>query len=119
MVVGEGGDWVVDWLEGVARVTRQGPFGQAYWCEDVYAPESGAAAKCYDELPQGNHWVISSGAMFVEMVLDGICGITPDLSGSVTLQPGLRPWAQECVIQNIAVHGRNYNLERGKLAASG
>jgi len=115
---GEGGDWVADWLEGVARVTRQGPFGQAYWGEDVYAPECGAAAKCYDELPQGNHWVISSGAMFAEMVLDGICGISPDLSGRVTLQPGLRPWAQECAIANIAVHGRNYNLEGGKLAES-
>ena len=115
---GEGGDWVADWLEGVASVTRQGPFGQAYWCEDVYAPECGAAAKCYDELPQGNHWVCSDGAMFVDMVLDGICGISSDLSGRVTLQPGLRAWAQECTIANIAVHGRNYNLESGKLAES-
>lgn len=116
---GEGGDWVVDWLEGVARVTRQGPFGQAYWCEDVHAPECGTAAKCYDELPQGNHWVISSGAMFAEMVLDGICGISSDLSGRIILRPGLRPWAQECTVANITVHGRNYNLEGGKLAGSG
>ena len=77
-----------------------------------------AAAKCYDEHPQVNHWVISSGAMFVEMVLDGICGISSDLSGKVTLQPGLRPWAQERTIANIAVHARNYNLEGGKLAES-
>lgn len=118
MKAGEGGDWVVDWLEGVARVTRQGPFAQAYWAEDVHAPESGAAAKCYDELTQGNHWVTSEGAMFAEMVLDGICGISSDLSGTVTLQPGLRPWAQECKIANIAVHERNYNLEGGRLAES-
>ena len=114
MKAGEGGDWVADWLEGVARVTRQGPFGQAYWGEDVYAPECGAAAKCYDELPQGNHWVCSDGAMFVDMVLDGICGISSDLSGRVTLQPGLRAWAQECTVANIAVHGRNYNSGRRK-----
>jgi len=56
--------------------------------------------------------------MFVEMVLDGICGISSDLSGKVTLQPGLRPWAQERTIANIAVHARNYNLEGGKLAES-
>ena len=87
MKAGAGGDWVVDWLEGVSRVTRQGPFAQAYWAEDLYLPESGAAAKCYDELTQGNHWVISSGAMFAEMVLDGICGISADLSGKLTYGP--------------------------------
>jgi len=115
MKAGVGGDWVVDWLEGVARVTRQGPFAQAYWAEDVYPPESGAAPKCYDELPQGNHWVISSGAMFAEMVLDGICGISADLSGKLTLRPGLRPWANECSIANISAHGRNYRLAGGQL----
>jgi hypothetical protein len=115
MKSGAGGNWVVDWLEGVSRVTRQGPFAQAYWAEDVYPPESGAAAKCYDELPQGNHWVISSGAMFAEMVLDGICGISADLSGKVTLRPGLTPWATECSISNITAHGHNYLLEGGQL----
>jgi hypothetical protein len=88
---------------------------QAYWAEDVYPPESGAAAKCYDELAQGHHWAISSGAMFAEMVLDGICGISADLSGNVTLRPGLRPWVSECSISNISAHGRNYLLEGGRL----
>lgn len=115
MKSGAGDNWVVDWLQGVSGVTRQGPFAQAYWAEDVYPPESGTAAKCYDELPQGNHWVISSGAMFAEMVLDGICGISADLSGNLTLRPGLRPWVNECSILNISAHGRNYSMEGGRL----
>jgi hypothetical protein len=115
MKAGLGGDWVASWLEGVSRVARQGPFAQAYWAEDVYPPESGAAAKCYDELPQGNHWVISSGAMFAEMVLDGICGISADLSGKLTLRPGLRPWVDGCSVANIAAHGRDYLLDGGQL----
>ena len=115
MKSGNGGNWVVDWLEGVSRVTHQGPFAQAYWAEDLYPPESGAAAKCYDELTQGNHWVISSGAMFAEMVLDGICGLSADLSGQLTLRPGLKPWVNECSISNISAHGRNYSLEGGRL----
>lgn len=62
--------WILKWLEGVSQTTYQGPFAQAYWAEDVYPKELGAAAKCYDELVQGNHWVISSGAHFAEMILE-------------------------------------------------
>lgn len=61
--------WLLKWLEGVSQTTRQGPFAQAYWAEDVYPKELGAAAKCYDELVQGNHWVICQGSHFAEMVL--------------------------------------------------
>ncbi len=60
--------WLMTWLEGVSKTTLQGPFAQAYWADDVYPKELGAAAKCYDELVQGNHWVIGSGAHFAEMV---------------------------------------------------
>jgi hypothetical protein len=62
--------WIVKWLEGVSQTTFQGPFAQAYWADDVYPREQGAAAKCYDELVQGNHWVICSGSHFAEMVLE-------------------------------------------------
>jgi hypothetical protein len=51
-------------------MTYQGSFAQAYWAEDVYPKELGAAAKCYDELVSGNHWVISSGAHFADMILE-------------------------------------------------
>jgi hypothetical protein len=57
------------WLEGVSKTTQQGPFAQAYWADDIYPEELGAAAKCYDELVQGNHWVSGSGAHFAEMVI--------------------------------------------------
>jgi hypothetical protein len=61
--------WLMNWLEGVSKTVLQGPFAQAYWAEDVYPAELGAAAKCYDELVQGNHWAISSGVHLSEMVL--------------------------------------------------
>lgn len=61
--------WLNTWLEGVSKTIQQGPFAQAYWAEDVYPKELGAAAKCYDELVQGNHWVISMGVHFSEMIL--------------------------------------------------
>ena len=77
------------------------------------------AAKCYDELTQGNHWVISSGAMFAEMVLDGICGISADVSGNLTQRPGLKPWVDECSISNISARGHEYSMKGGRLVHGG
>ncbi len=114
---GERGEWIAEWLKGIARITDQGPFGQAYWAEDVYPPEAGAAAKCFDELTQGNHWVIGSGALFAEMILDGVCGLSADLEGNLTLKPGLQSWSEGARITNIVAHGRFYDVHDGLLFA--
>lgn len=114
MRAGEGQSWLVEWLEGVAQVTRQGPFAQAYWAEDVYPSEAGAAAKCFDELTQGNHWVIGSGVLFAEMILDGVCGLRAGHDG-LSLEPGLEPWASSSTLTGIACQGRSYELSEGKL----
>ncbi|HUJ74363.1 MAG TPA: hypothetical protein VL359_05870, partial [bacterium] len=90
-----------DWLTGVAEITRQGPFGQAYWAEDIHPPEEGAAAKCYDELTQGNHWVIGSGAHFVEAVIEGVCGVQVDETGRAVKTPGLPGWEDRCRLSGI------------------
>jgi hypothetical protein len=117
--LGTGGPWLTEWLEGVAKVTRQGPFAQAYWAEDVYPPEAGAAAKCFDELTQGNHWVICSGTLFAEMVIDGICGLHATPDGTLSVRPGLEPWASECTLTNIRFRDQNYDLREGRLVPQG
>lgn len=108
--------WVIRWLEGVARVTAQGPFAQAYWAEDLYPTEAGAAAKCYDELTQGNHWVIGSGMHFAEMILDGVCGLAADLDGSLRVTDGLGSWSKQSSLFNIRCAGKDHHLIRGKLS---
>ncbi len=115
-----GGDasWLVKWLEGVAKVTRQGPFAQAYWAEDIYPSEADAAPKCFDELTQGNHWVIGSGVHFAEMALDGICGLSARLDGTLELTPGLTEWAADCMLLNISHQGKMYGLTGGRLVPS-
>ncbi len=61
--------WVATWLEGMARLTLQGPFGQGYWAEDMYPAEEGAAAKVFDDHSGCLHWIIGSGAYFAELAL--------------------------------------------------
>ena len=107
--------WLGEWLDGVTKVTRQGPFAQAYWTEDSHPAEAGAAAKCHDELTQGNHWVISSGAFFSEMILDGICGLHAGLDGTLTVKPGYAPWAREITLENITCQGKSYRFTQGRL----
>jgi hypothetical protein len=81
--------WVVDWVEGLAKVTAQGPFAQAYFAEDVMTPEAGGAAKAFDDLPQGNHWLTCSGAFYSHMVLESLLG-HDEKTGKLDLWPGLR-----------------------------
>ncbi len=107
--------WITDWLTNVAKVTAQGPFAQAYWADDMHPTEAGAAAKCFDELTQGNHWVIGSGTLFAEMVLDGVCGLSADLSGNLVLKTGLKLWSNDVRLFNIEAAGRRYHCVDRKL----
>jgi len=99
----------------MARIPDQGPFGQAYWAEDIYPPEAGAAAKCFDELTQGNHWVILSGVHFFDMIVEGLLGIHADLYGEISLKGGMESYREESSLYNLQVQGRLVSLIRGKL----
>ena len=109
---------LTDWLTGVAEVTRQGPFGQAYWAEDIHPLEAGAAAKCYDELTQGNHWVIGSGAHFTEAVIEGICGIQVDESGCAVKTPGLPGWEDRCRLYGIRTGAGVFQYQDGSVTGT-
>ena len=114
---GASAPWLLDWIRGVAKTVRQGPFAQAYWAEDVYPAEAGAAAKCFDELTQGNHWVIGSGVLFAEMVLDGLGGLQADLDGKLGVRASPLNGRVSLSIKNIRIQGRDWNLIEGELRA--
>lgn len=59
-------DLVEEWLAGIARTARQGPFGQAHYDEGTVPPTHSGATKVTDELPQGCHWASISGGLFFE-----------------------------------------------------
>lgn len=58
-----------EWLRGIARTARQGPFGQAHYDEALCAV-AGGAGKVTDEYPQCCHWANISGAMFLEALYE-------------------------------------------------
>jgi hypothetical protein len=112
MRAGHWDPWFETWIGGLARITAQGPFAQAYWAEDMSDPEAGAAAKAFDDLPQGNHWAIASGAHFAEMVLDGVAGLRATAGG--TLEADTREWPlrQGLQVTGIAHRGHRYVLDK-------
>jgi hypothetical protein len=57
-----------EWLEGIARTARQGPFGQAHDDEGVVSSTHDGATKVTEELPQCCHWSNISGAMFFSVI---------------------------------------------------
>jgi hypothetical protein len=57
-----------EWLEGIARTARQGPFGQAHYDEGVVPSTHDGATKVTEELPQCCHWSNISGAMFFSVI---------------------------------------------------
>lgn len=63
-------DSVRQWYQGIAKVARQGPIGQAYTDEQVAPAICGAAAKVTDELPHCCHWCNISGGMYYEVLRD-------------------------------------------------
>ena len=111
-------DWMAEWMGGISKVTAQGPFGQAYWAEDMTEPEAGAAAKCMDELPQGNHWACSSGVYFAELVLDGIAGLNASVDGVLKVNPRPFPLREGLTAANIEHRKQLYVLEKGILRRS-
>ena len=42
-------------------------------------------------------------------------GLDTDLSGHLTIRPGLEPWKATCTLSNIRVQGRDYDLREGRL----
>jgi hypothetical protein len=112
MRAGHWDPWFETWIAGLARTTAQGPFAQAYWADDMSEPEAGAAPKCFDDLPQGNHWAISAGAHFSEMVLDGVAGLRATAGGALEADSRELPIRQGLQVEGIEHRGHRYVLDK-------
>ncbi len=114
--------WIgVGGRRGLATVTRQGPWGQAYFHGGAGSPlEEDAAMKAPKEFPYLERYAVITGAMYASVVIEELFGLRVDWGGVVNPtvgeiageaarvegRPGL-----DARLYNVAVHGQEYMIE--------
>lgn len=103
---------VAEWIDGLARSTRQGPPGQAHFVEEAAPTVDGGARKTPPQPPYLIDWACSSAGAWCELVLSGIFGVEVDLDGTVhnrnnvlaAFDPGAR-------LENLVVQGTSWTVD--------
>ena len=103
-------DWIGDeGREGIADVTRQGPFGQAYCHGDEGSFRfAGAGAKAPMEQPHIEKPVLLSGGKYAQVVIEALCGLDPEAATATG-----RPLPYRVELSNLGLRGRHYRLAAG------
>lgn len=103
------GDRAAGWLRTMAASTNQGPFGQAHFAEGVVEPVGEGARKVPPEEPYINDWACSSGGSWVELVINGIFGVSTE-DDTITASPQLSGFDGRSRLRGLTHHGRSYDV---------
>ncbi len=110
LAIGE--DELVDeWLKGLARSARQGPFGQAHFVESVTPAEAGGARKAPSEFPFLVDWACSAGGAWASLVIESVFGATATLADGLSAHPVLRILGPDSRLVNVPHQGRLYTVD--------
>lgn len=101
---------VAEWLDGLARSTRQGPPGQAHFVEEAIEPIAGGARKTPPQYPYLIDWACSSAGAWCELVISGIFGLEIGLDGSVTADGVLPHFDPAARLEQLVVQGKTYTV---------
>ncbi|HZW26835.1 MAG TPA: hypothetical protein VFF08_00150 [Trueperaceae bacterium] len=106
-------EWVgLDGAPGLADVTRQGPFGQAYTHGDEGSPTvGGVAAKAPMEFPHIEKPVLLPGGKYAQVVIEALAGVRPVPGGEVAVEP--RDLPVRLSLRNLRLRGEDHVLEGG------
>lgn len=102
---------VAEWIEGLARTTRQGPPGQAHFVEEAAPPVDGGAAKTPAQYPYLIDWACSSAGAWCELVISGVFGVHVGLDGTVSASPVLEHFDPGARLENLTVAGREWTVD--------
>ncbi|MEM9996452.1 MAG: hypothetical protein AAF809_02030 [Bacteroidota bacterium] len=105
-------DLAFRWLQGLAKTTNQGPYGQAHFVEVVWPTTDGAATKVPPDEPYINDWTCSSNGSYVNVVIESIFGVRPGLGGPLTAQPQFGPFDPSAELHNVTHQGTRYHITR-------
>lgn len=102
---------VGEWLKGLARTTRQGPFGQAHFVEAVLPPEAGGARKAPSEFPFLVDWACSAGGAWASLVVESIFGAAASIDGELRANPLPEILGRGSRLVNVPYQGRLYTID--------
>jgi hypothetical protein len=103
----------LNWIKGLAKTSRQGPFGQAHFTEDFWQPESnGSALKATSDQPYINDWACVSGCNYLEPIVDSIFGINAGLFDGINAKPQFGKFDPAAELRNINYQGTTYRADK-------
>ena len=106
-------DVAFDWIKGLAKTSRQGPYAQAHFTEVFDTPESnGGALKSTSDQPYINDWACVSGCNYLEPVVDSIFGINAGLFGEIKAKPQFGKLDPKAELRNINYQGKKYIADK-------
>ncbi len=100
-----------DWIRGLARTARQGPFGQAHFVEAAVAPEADGARKAPSEFPFLTDWACVAGGSWVRLIVEGIFGVDASLREGLSAQPRIKAFDPAARLRNVPYQGRLYTID--------
>jgi len=117
-VAGEA-DIAHEWMKGIAKTSRQGPFGQAHFTEVFWQPESnGSALKATSDQPYINDWACVSGCNYLEPIVDSLFGINAGLFGEITAKSQFGKFDGGAELRNINYQGKKFNADKNGIKSA-
>lgn len=112
-------DVALDWMKGLAKTSRQGPFGQAHFTEVFWQPESNnSALKATSDQPYINDWACVSGCNYLEPIVDSLFGINAGLFGEISAKPQFGKFDKKAELRNINYQGKTYSADKNGIKAA-
>jgi len=102
----------LQWLEGLARTAKQGPFGQAHMVEPAMASEGGGARKAPSDFPYISDWACVSNGSYVDMIIESLFGVNATLFDGVTATPRFDTLDPDAKLKNLHYQGSNYSIDQ-------
>jgi hypothetical protein len=102
-----------EWMKGLAKASRQGPYAQAHFAESFVEPEAnGGAIKAPSDPPYINDWACVSGCNYLEPIVESLFGVQAGLFGEITAKPQFAGFDPNAELRNINYQGKTYTATK-------
>lgn len=99
------------WIEGLSRTANQGPMGQAHFVDEAVPSINGGARKAPPQLPYIIDWACSSSGAWIELVIEGLFGVSVDADGTVTASGCVAALDPDAALRGLSVGAHTYDID--------